>query len=305
MGGTQSSQSGKGYHVLRVYDGSPAHEAGIEPFFDYVVGINGFPLDNPESKTLQEQLQDNINNEVILSIYSTKEQELREVTLIPNTDWTTKPEDGLIGLSIRFCSYEAINEHVWHILDVAPDSPAEMAGLVPYTDYIIGTPHVTLRGESDLDSLIESRLGRPLHLYVYNADRDVCREVIIVPNHEWGGEGSLGCGVGYGYLHRIPKVKKRRGSGDLNNKVANEVRDAVDQKDDEVSAKNGGKGKERQDGNETINEKSHEVAYQSPPTIVETLVDVDEETTGNEMPIHVDSEKPPSGELQTDITATE
>jgi hypothetical protein len=28
-----------------------------------------------------------------------------------------------------------------------------------------------------------------------------------VPNHEWGGEGSLGCDVGYGYLHRIPKRK--------------------------------------------------------------------------------------------------
>ena len=26
----------------------------------------------------------------------------------------------------------------------------------------------------------------------------------ITPNGAWGGEGSLGCGIGYGYLHRIP-----------------------------------------------------------------------------------------------------
>jgi hypothetical protein len=136
---------------------------------------------------------------------------------------------------------------------VAPDSPAEMAGLVPYTDYIIGTPHVTLRSESDLDSLIESRLGRPLHLYVYNADRDVCREIIIVPNHEWGGEGSLGCGVGYGYLHRIPKIRRSRDSADpsINNKVIYEAGDILDNKDDENKASKI-KGKERQDGDVNI-----------------------------------------------------
>lgn len=35
-------------------------------------------------------------------------------------------------------------------------------------------------------------------------DDDKCREVVIIPNTKWGGEGSLGCGIGFGYLHRIP-----------------------------------------------------------------------------------------------------
>lgn len=30
------------------------------------------------------------------------------------------------------------------------------------------------------------------------------REITLTPNTGWGGEGSLGCGIGYGYLHRIP-----------------------------------------------------------------------------------------------------
>ncbi|KAF0498160.1 Grasp55 grasp domain protein [Gigaspora margarita] len=207
MGGAQSSAKGYGYHVLRVKENSPAHTAGIEPFFDYIVGINGVTLDT-ESSVFQEQLLFNVDKEVILLIYSTKEQEYREVSLIPNKTWSANSEDGLIGCSIRYCSYESINEHVWHILDIAPDSPAEMAGLVPTTDYVIGTPHAALRSENDFYELIEVYLGKPLRLYVYNADFDVCREVIIVPNHEWGGEGSLGCGVGYGYLHRIPKTNK-------------------------------------------------------------------------------------------------
>ena len=29
-------------------------------------------------------------------------------------------------------------------------------------------------------------------------------QVSITPNGAWGGEGSIGCGIGYGYLHRIP-----------------------------------------------------------------------------------------------------
>lgn len=41
-------------------------------------------------------------------------------------------------------------------------------------------------------------------MYVYNVDDDACREVTIKPHSKWGGEGSLGCGIGYGYLHRIP-----------------------------------------------------------------------------------------------------
>lgn len=56
----------------------------------------------------------------------------------------------------------------------------------------------------DLFSLIETYESKPLKLYVYNTAEDTCREVTITPNSTWGGEGSLGCGIGYGYLHRIP-----------------------------------------------------------------------------------------------------
>ena len=41
-------------------------------------------------------------------------------------------------------------------------------------------------------------------MYVYSYDFDTLREVVLVPNKQWGGEGLLGCGVGYGLLHRPP-----------------------------------------------------------------------------------------------------
>lgn len=41
----------------------------------------------------------------------------------------------------------------------------------------------------DLFSIIETYEGKELKLYVYNTDADNCREVLITPNCDWGGEG--------------------------------------------------------------------------------------------------------------------
>jgi hypothetical protein len=90
-------------------------------------------------------------------------------------------------------------------LEILEGSPAESAGLVPFGDFVIGWPGGVLQAEGDFYELVEAHTDRALRLYVYNSDYDHTREVIIVPNREWGGEGLLGCGVGYGLLHRIPK----------------------------------------------------------------------------------------------------
>lgn len=41
----------------------------------------------------------------------------------------------------------------------------------------------------DLFSIIETYEGKELKLYVHNTDTDNCREVIITPKCDWGGEG--------------------------------------------------------------------------------------------------------------------
>ncbi|KAL2804037.1 Golgi reassembly-stacking protein 1 isoform 2 [Daubentonia madagascariensis] len=87
--------------------------------------------------------------------------------------------------------------------DVEPSSPAALAGLQPHTDYVIGADQI-LEESEDFFTLIESHEGKPLKLMIYNTETDSCREVTLTPNAAWGGDGSLGCGIGYGYLHRIP-----------------------------------------------------------------------------------------------------
>merc|ERR1711892_1356176 len=203
MGGSQSVEvpggGTEGYHVLRVQEASPGQKAGLEAFFDFVVAIGNTRL-NQDNDTLKHLLKANIEKEIAMTVYSSKSQTIREVFITPSTLWGGQ---GLLGVSIRFCSFEGANENIWHVLEVEPNSPAYLAGLRQFTDYIIGADSI-LSEQEDLFTLIESNEGKPLKLYVYNSETDASREVVLTPNSAWGGEGSLGCGIGYGYLHRIP-----------------------------------------------------------------------------------------------------
>lgn len=189
----------EGYHVLKVQEKSPGQAAGLEAFFDFIIAIDNTRLDQ-DNDTLKELLKAGIDKELTMTVYSSKTQTVRNVKITPSNTWGGQ---GLLGVSIRFCSFEGANENVWHVLEVHPSSPAELAGLKPFSDYIIGADSV-LHESEDLFTLIAAHEGRCLKLYVYNIDQDSCREVTITPNSNWPGEGSLGCGIGYGYLHRIP-----------------------------------------------------------------------------------------------------
>lgn len=122
---------------------------------------------------------------------------MREISLpVPS-------HDPRLDLTLQWTPLAA-TENVWHILEVIPDSPADQAGLLPYGDYIIGTPEGIVHGESGLGELVEDFLSRPLRLWVYNNEYSVTRPVTITPSRSWGGEGALGCVLGFGALHRLP-----------------------------------------------------------------------------------------------------
>ncbi|CAL8278239.1 unnamed protein product [Lota lota] len=203
MGLSQSSEVTEGgafgYHVHGVQVNSPAEKAGLQPFFDFILTLDTTRL-NEENDELKELLKASTEKAVRMEVYSTKTMQLRELQVVPSTMWGGQ---GLLGASVRFCSYQGANENVWHVLDVEPNSPAALAGLLPHADYIVGADQV-LQDSEDFFSLIEAHEGKPLKLMVYHIESDNCREVVVTPNGAWGGEGSLGCGIGYGYLHRIP-----------------------------------------------------------------------------------------------------
>ncbi|KAM7532443.1 hypothetical protein Aperf_G00000133044 [Anoplocephala perfoliata] len=205
MGSSESTLKGStsGYHILKVQDGSPGQKAGLEAFFDFIVSVGGLRLEQ-DNETIKDVLARYKDKPVLLQVYSSKTQQYRDVTLIPTDDWGGQ---GLLGLSIRYCSFKSANENVWHVLDVHPGSPAAMAGLQPFTDYVIGTDAL-MNDSGDFFSVVETHNGQPLRLYVYNSVTDQCRDVTLIPNLSWGGDGMLGCEIGFGYLHQIPRLQQ-------------------------------------------------------------------------------------------------
>ncbi|XP_077393710.1 Golgi reassembly-stacking protein 2-like [Festucalex cinctus] len=188
-----------GYHVLKVKKNSPADRAGLEPFFDFILAICDTRL-SQDNNTFDNLVKNNVGKATKLVLYSSKTQDVRETEIVPSNTWGGA---GLLGITIRFSSFEKVRSNVWHVLEVQPDSPAAEAGLKPYTDYIIGAD-TRLYMSKSLFEILHIYEKKTLKLYVYNTDAVECREVSVNPKLRWGGRGSLGCGIGYGYLHRVP-----------------------------------------------------------------------------------------------------
>jgi len=110
----------------------------------------------------------------------------------------------MLGVTIRFDSFHECEDHVIHILDVEPDSAAELAGLQPNDDYLLGTAEKVFKDTEILFEELSKNLEKPVEFYVYNSQTDEVRVTVLMPTDQWGGEGILGASVAHGYLHRIP-----------------------------------------------------------------------------------------------------
>ncbi|OJJ45374.1 hypothetical protein ASPZODRAFT_134020 [Penicilliopsis zonata CBS 506.65] len=189
-----TGDSSFGFQVLRNKDA----ELPLEPWFDFIVGINGHPIEDPDPNLFATEVRNCAGSSVTLEIWSAKGQRTHTVSI------PVSPTNPALGLALQLAPLSS-TQHIWHVLNIpSPLSPAYRAGLLPHSDYIIGTPSGTLRGESALGELVEDHLDRTLVLWVYNSEFDVVREVELVPTRGWGGEGALGAELGYGALHRLP-----------------------------------------------------------------------------------------------------
>ncbi|KAF8456758.1 GRASP55/65 PDZ-like domain-containing protein [Kalaharituber pfeilii] len=223
-----------GFQVLRNTNESLA----IEPWFDFICGINGRQIDDGNPLLFRQEVQNCLGTAVTLGIWSAKGQRLRDLVIpLPRPSSTNSKQTALsLGLTLQWTPL-SITSNIWHILSVAPSSPSDVAGLLPFSDYILGTPDEGgVAGENGLAELVEQYMDRPLRLWVYNHEFDVVREVTIVPRRGWGGEGALGCVLGFGALHRLPvpltegavvmpgETLFERNSGEMERKVGTPVK---------------------------------------------------------------------------------
>jgi hypothetical protein len=204
MGNSSSADEefGKvGYRVLGVQPNSPASQVGLVSFFDFIVAANGVPLATLDN-TFIELIKASEDKPLPLKVYNCKSHTFREVQLVPSRSW---PGEGMLGVTIRFDVYHNAEEYLCHVTDVDPDSPAELAGLVPNKDFLLGTLEKVFKTPEILFEELQAHVNSPIDLYVYNVDTDEVRVCVVMPSNDWGGEGLLGAGVANGLLHTLPE----------------------------------------------------------------------------------------------------
>ncbi|KAL3230426.1 Uncharacterized protein RNJ44_00875 [Nakaseomyces bracarensis] len=208
----------------------------LESYFDFIVGIDddALPLMNNQHGYLYPDYNEmirllNIHAEqgtaVKLNVWSAKggtfrdeylslkrrdlgDDHLEDVNLSndsPVNSLNSKNFEPL-GFKVQWTPLLAAT-FTYHVLQLnIENGPAHIAGLIPDEDYIIGAQDGLLAtgGETLLQDLIRTRANHDLVLYVYNKVVDCVRPVTV----NIGPDGRLGCGVGFGFLHRIPTVRK-------------------------------------------------------------------------------------------------
>jgi len=206
MGSTTSTEIG-GVRVFKVSPGSPAAEAGLEVFFDFILAINGIRLEPGEQSVFAKNIQEAENGSAKLTVYNTRANMTREVAVMPRK-WAGT---GLLGATVRYDAVDVAENHGIRVLEVFPNSPAAHAGLVPFQDFLLGTPQRVFHDIDELVEVVQANLNERMQVYVYNADTESIRETILVPNNSWGGDGCIGCDIGTGLLHRIPAPRRPPG----------------------------------------------------------------------------------------------
>lgn len=84
-------------------------------------------------------------------------------------------------MTIRFDTYKDAEEQMLHVLEVEQNSPAELAGLVPFKDYLLGTAEKAFTDPDVLHQELVANIDRPVEFYVYNTDTDEVRTAVIMP----------------------------------------------------------------------------------------------------------------------------
>jgi len=214
----------------------------LQSYFDYIVGLNDVPLPlmrnqhgymYPDYNAIIELLNTYCNSSVKLNVWSAKGGVFRDIyiQLSPKDESQmddvslsngplsangivsgTEPNNAVrlfqaLGFKVQWTSLIAAT-YTYHILQLnISNGPAQMAGLIPDEDYIIGCQDGLLAtgGDTLLQDIVRSRAGQDLVLYVYNKVSDSVRPITV----RIATDGRLGCGIGSGYLHRIPAVKQQ------------------------------------------------------------------------------------------------
>ena len=169
----QSQSEPVGFRVVRVLPDGPLAKSSIEPFFDYVMSIEGEqPLTHSHFTSI---VQKNENKRVRLAVLSIKTGKTRFISMTPQK-WSGS---GLFGALVE---RETVSDGFFHglrIIEVLPNSEAEKMGLRALSDFVIASdsPPLLLKTPDDFDSLLRSENVESLNLIIFDSAKNISRKV--------------------------------------------------------------------------------------------------------------------------------
>lgn len=215
MGASESSPvSGvSGFQVVRVLPNSPAHFAGLAPWFDFIVAVDNLAIDPENTNFFFDYVRRNKYKPIVFRTMNLRLRAFRELLITPTDSWGGV---GLLGCNVNWESVEKALESTWHIVDVKQNSPAFRADLMSNRDYILGmqvahdSGALTLLSDpNDFHSRMDEwhglratrpNFGQTLVLLIFDAVDNSVKEVDV----DMRGESSLGADLANGYLHVVP-----------------------------------------------------------------------------------------------------
>ena len=165
-----ASESLEGYRVIEVSDNSPASEAGLKSYLDFIIAANGLKLS--PNNTFQTIISKSKDCRVFLRVFNVMTQAMRDVVVVPREGWGG---DGLMGATIRW--EDCIEGNLLRIMNVIPGSKAEAAGLVALKEYVMGTQEETVTSIDRLAMLM--RKSDSIVIFVYNSEEQNVRKICL------------------------------------------------------------------------------------------------------------------------------
>ena len=135
MGNAPSVENLKGFQILNVLPSSPANDAKLIPYFDFIIKINNQFITKENATQLLQLISQ--QQPLTILVYNSRSLSIIRKTISPRI-WKEE-KDGLLGCNIRLASFDKAHMLIWHILEVVKGSPADHAKLQPNT-YILGSP---------------------------------------------------------------------------------------------------------------------------------------------------------------------
>jgi hypothetical protein len=198
------------HRVTRLMFHSPAHAAGLIPFFDHLLSYDDIKLGS-DTQVFAKYVEENIGKPIKIDVYNTRTQSHRTCHICPSSSWDETQSRGLVGCTLRWVNLKAGHLAARRIHSVKPDSNAARASIRTNVDWVLGVQDAEEIGsmcaiifceEDDFEKYMQYLANlhpgsaRPVSFMMYNNEDNTIREITCSP--------PFGLTVAAGKMHPIP-----------------------------------------------------------------------------------------------------